>query len=348
MKRTLRFALLALVLPVTAFTTGGCLSAPVYHGPVTDHFDGAHFYNPPHETRHAAGGFLKWMLHRKHGVWHDHTGEHAGPPPPALVTGTSLRVTFVNHSTLLVQAGGINVLTDPVWSERAGPASWLGEKRKRAPGIRFEDLPKIDVVLVSHNHYDHLDLPTLVRLDRRDHPRVFVPLGNAALLGSHGVAATDLDWWNSIDLGNGTTLTCVPERHFSGRGASDGQKNLWGGFVLDGPAGRIFFAGDTGYGPHFAEIATRFPGLRVALLPIGSYEPRWFMKPVHENPADAVQAFADLRAAQGVAIHYGTFDQTDEGEDDPALDLGRALDAAGIRREHFRVLGFGEGIDVPR
>lgn len=345
--RWLRAAALGALAPVSLLFVGCCLDAPAYHGPVSDHFDGKRFHNADPSDERGAKDLLTWMRNRKHGVWHEHADARPGPPPPAAVAATALRVTFVNHSTVLVQTDGLNILTDPVFSERAGPFSWAGEKRKRPPGIRFDDLPRIDVVLISHNHYDHLDLPTLERLEARDHPRVFTGLGNSLLLAQHGILSTDLDWWNARVLAPGVALTCVPARHFSGRGAFDRQRTLWVGFVVQGPAGAIYFAGDTGYGPHFAAIGERFPGLRLALLPIGSYEPRWFMKPVHLNPADAVQALRDLRAARAIGIHFGTFEQTDEGEDDPAKDLAVALDSAGLPASLFEVPRFGRGIDVP-
>ncbi|HVO30266.1 MAG TPA: MBL fold metallo-hydrolase, partial [bacterium] len=234
--RRLRIAAFVALVPMVMALFGCCLDGPAYHGPVSDHFDGKRFHNEV-DDMHAAGGLLKWMTHRKHGAWASHAGELPGPPPPASVADSAMRVTFVNHSTVLLQTDGLNVLTDPIWSDRAGPYSWAGEKRKRPPGIRFEDLPKIDVVIISHNHYDHFDLPTLVRLAKRDHPRVFSGLGNAEYLRQHGVDANDLDWWQSVELRGGVTLTSVPAKHFSGRGAFDMARTLWTGYVLQGPSG---------------------------------------------------------------------------------------------------------------
>jgi L-ascorbate metabolism protein UlaG (beta-lactamase superfamily) len=264
-------------------------------------------------------------------------------PPPERSAG--LRVTFVNHATLLVQIEGVNILTDPQWSDRASPVSWAGPKRHRAPGIRFEDLPPIDLVLVSHNHYDHMDLPTLRRLETRTHPRFVAALGNAAFLKSQGIPAEDIEWWQTLTLPGGLKVTSVPAQHFSARSVNDRNNALWGGFVVQGKSESVFFAGDTGYGPHFAEIGRRFPGIRVALLPIGAYLPRWFMKPMHISPEEAVQADLDLGAQAAVPMHYGTFKLSEEGIDDPVKDLRQALIARGSSAPAFVILKPGEGKD---
>jgi L-ascorbate metabolism protein UlaG (beta-lactamase superfamily) len=305
-------------------------------GEVSDHFDGERFHNLD-PGQQSESGFLKWMLNRERGHWRRKPDAPFGPPPPRLVEDGRLCVTFINHSTTLLQLDGINVLTDPVWSERVSPLPFAGPRRHRPPGIRFEDLPPIDIVLVSHNHYDHLDVPTLRRLQSH----IVTPLGNAALLKRHGIGSvTELDWWQSSGQ-----ITAVPARHFSSRGISDRNRNLWGGFVITSRSGNVYFAGDTGWGEHFAEIGRRFAPIRLALLPIGSYLPRWFMQPVHINPAEAVKAHEVLRAQTSVAVHFGTFALGDDGEKDPAHDLQEALAANGHPR--FWILEHGEGRDVP-
>lgn len=315
-------------------------AAPRYRGARSDHFDGRRFLNPNRLLRHD-GNVLKWALTRERGEWPEWLDAPFGAPPPERVGDGALRVTFINHSTTLIQLDGINILTDPIWSERTSPVSFAGPRRRRAPGIRFVDLPPIDVVLVSHNHYDHCDVPTLRALVTRDAPRIITPLGNAALMTKRGIAgAIELDWWESIDC-----ITCVPAQHFSSRAISDRDANLWGGFVIGSPSGNVYFAGDTGWGPHFAEIGTRFAPIRLALLPIGAYEPRWFMRPAHINPAEAVDAHRTVGASTSVAIHFGTFELSDEGIDDPPRDLARAIAEAGDPR--FWILDQGEGRDVP-
>lgn len=316
-------------------------ASPRWRGRVSDHFDGERFHNRERrsETRRSV---LKWQLTREPGRWPEHPEATYGPPPPERVDGGRLRVTFINHSTTLIQMDGVNILTDPVWSERVSPVSFVGPRRHRPPGIRFEDLPPIDLVLVSHNHYDHMDVATLRKIDAP----IVTPLGNAALLRRHGIhRAIDLDWWDSTKHAHGIETTVVPARHFSSRAISDRDRNLWSGFVVSGKSGHVYFAGDTGWGGHFAEIGRRFAPIRAALLPIGNYLPKWFMGPVHIDPAEAVDAHFALGARTSVAVHFGTFALADDGEYDPVRDLNAALAENG--NPPFLVLDQGEGRDLP-
>ncbi len=312
------------------------IAAPRYRGPTTDHFDGERFHNPDGGWQ-SERSFIKWMLNRDRGHWHDWIDAPFGPPPPHRVGEGQLRITFINHSTTLLQLDGMNILTDPIWSERTSPVGFTGPRRHRPPGIRFEDLPPIDLVLVSHNHYDHLDIPTLKRL-RAAH--ILTPLGNGALMKRHGISATELDWWQSEG-----PITAVPAQHFSARGFSDRNRNLWSGFVISSRHENIYFAGDTGWGDHFAEIARRFQPIRLALLPIGAYRPRWFMRPAHIDPSEAVEAHFVLRAQTSVAIHFGCFALGDDGQFEPIRDLELAISANGNPR--FWILEHGEGREVP-
>ncbi len=223
---------MALAALVAAGAVLGCcvFSAPPYRGPVSDHFDGERFVNPEATDLSGFGGFLRWQLTADPGPWVRWTDAPPGPPPPRAVGAGEMRVTFVNHATVLIQMDGLNVLADPVWSERVSPVSFAGPRRVRPPGIRFEDLPPIHVVLVSHNHYDHCDLPTLRRLHETHHPRVFTGLGNRALLDGRGVpGAHEMDWWQTAELAPGVTVTSVPSKHFSNRGACDRDRTLWAG-----------------------------------------------------------------------------------------------------------------------
>lgn len=336
---------LSLSLPMA-----GCsiFSAPRYRGPKTDHFDGERFINQSGPRTQGFGAVLKWMFTRDARPWRTWTDAPYGPPPPERVGPGELRVTFVNHATTLVQLDGVNVLTDPVWSDRVSPVSFAGPKRARPPGIRFEDLPPIDAVVISHNHYDHMDLPTLRRLGEAFAPRFIAGLGNARFLQSRGIANSgDLDWWESIELRNGVRVTAVPAEHFSNRGLTDRDTTLWTGYAIEGSAGYAYFAGDTGYGPHFEQIRARFGRPRLAILPIGAFAPEWFMAPVHIAPWEAVKAHQVMGAGKSLAMHFGTFRLADDGQDEPVERLVEARAEAGIDPDDFWVLDFGEGRDVP-
>lgn len=314
---------------VAALAGGGAMlgwffSAPKYRGPKSDHFDGQRFHNLKATTHAGFTDMVKWMSNRDEGPWEEWREITPAAPPPQRVSGGAIRVTWVNHSTFLIQTEELNILTDPIWSERCSPVQWAGPKRHHAPGIRFEDLPPIDAVVISHNHYDHMDADTLDRLKRDHKPRMFVGLGNSAFLKG----ATDLDWWESAELANGVRVHAVPAQHFSSRGTADRDANLWCGFVIETPHGAIYFAGDTGFGPHFDMIRARFGKVRLALLPIGAFRPEWFMCSVHISPNDAVRAARAVGAELSIPMHYATFHLGDDGQDEPAEVLRKALESA--------------------
>ena len=263
--------------------------------------------------------------------------------PQALPPPGSVSVTFIGHSTFLLRVGGLTILTDPVFSQRASPVSWAGPKRARPPGRAFADLPRVDLLLASHNHYDHMDLPSLRALRRRDNPQVVTPLGNAVHLAKAGLTRVqELDWWQSTELPGGVRVTATPARHFSARSLRDRNHSLWSGFMLEIAGHRLFFAGDSGAGHHWAEIGRRLGAPDLALLPIGAYEPRAIMAAVHVNPAEAVAAHLALGSAQSVGMHFGTFQLTDEPIDAPPADLAVARAEAGVADTAFVTLGFGE------
>jgi L-ascorbate metabolism protein UlaG (beta-lactamase superfamily) len=291
---------------------------------------------------------LRWSLTRRRGPWPQWVDSTPGAPPPARVEGPGLRATFVNHATVLLQADGMNVLCDPHWGQRCSPVSFAGPKRVRQPGLKLEDLPKLDAILVSHNHYDHLDRWTLDRLaETQKDARLVTGLGVArSLPKAWAKRAVELDWWQSHGL-NGLPLTYVPGRHFSARSLTDRWKSRWGGFNIHFQSGGVYFAGDTGYGRHFEMIQQRLGAPRLAVLPIGAYEPRWFMQHHHMNPADAMLAMKDLGAPFALGMHFGTFRLTDEAYEHPLLHLDEARQAAGVNPKHFRAVDFGEGWDVP-
>jgi len=349
-RRALRaVGVVLLILLAAAAALNARFAAPRYEGPPSEHFDGRAFRNRVPIGDRGLLDVLRWRLARDVDAWDDYDPPATVPAvPDERVHGEALRVTFVGHASVLIQTAGLNVLTDPIWSERASPVSWAGPARHAPPGIRFEDLPPIDAVLVSHNHYDHLDVDTLERLAAEHGPAIWVPLGNAALLGEHDVGGgRDLDWWDRVELADGVWLSCVPARHFSGRALTDRGAALWAGFVLETPGGVVYFAGDTGDGPHFEQTRARFGAPRLALLPIGAYLPPWFMSPVHVDPREAAEVHLRLGARTSLAIHFGCFELGDDGPTQPAEELAAARIALGIDPGSFWILAAGEARDVP-
>jgi L-ascorbate metabolism protein UlaG (beta-lactamase superfamily) len=309
----------------------------------SDHFDGKRFVNP---TGPAAQPFtaVPRMLREGRTSWPPRIDEAPRRPPP--LDGAVAVVTFIGHATFLIQTATGNILTDPMYSDRAGPFGLLGPRRVRQPAVRFDDLPPISTVLLSHNHYDHCDRPTLARLAKRFDPTVITPLGNGALVKSAGLRKVEeLDWWQDAKT-SPLPLTLTPAHHFSARTPFDRNRALWGGFTIDVADRRIYFAGDSAYAPFFREVRRRLGPIDLALLPIGAYEPRWFMQSVHMNPAEAVQAHLDLEAAASVAMHFGTFQLTTEGIDEPVRALEQARLAHHLEPSAFRAIGFGESVRV--
>ena len=282
------------------------------------------------------------MLLERRTPWPERVDEP--PQRPAPLDDRAAVVTFIGHATLLIQTPAGNILTDPMYSQRAGPFNLMGPRRVRQPAVLFDALPRISTVLLSHNHYDHCDVRTLGMLADRFDPLVVTPLGNAALVRSSGIhRVEELDWWQEAKSST-LPITLTPAKHFSARGPFDKNRALWGGFVLTTGGTRIYFAGDSAYGPFFRDIRQRLGPIDLALLPIGAYEPRWFMHVVHMNPAEAVQAHIDLGAPESIGIHFGTFQLTTEGIDDPLRALEDARRANNIPPSRFRTLGFGESL----
>jgi L-ascorbate metabolism protein UlaG (beta-lactamase superfamily) len=336
------------MLLATAAALGFAACGSPYAWPVSPHFDGTRFSNPGQVKKSSVSGYLWLRLTGSQAEWPESVPLELVPPPPARVDDGSARVTFVGHATLLIQVAGLNILTDPIWSERASPLSWVGPKRVMPPGVAFDALPKVDVVLVSHNHFDHLDLPTLRLLDARDRPQVIVPLGNRALVAQAmpASAVSEHDWGAAVPLPGGVTVHVEPMLHGSGRSPFDQQRSLWAAYVVQAGALKILHVGDTGYGggQTFTAAAQKHGGFDLALLPIGAYEPMSFMADSHMSPAEAVKAMADAKAACALAHHFGSFQLGFESYDAPVQALQAARGAAGLAEARFPALQPGQAM----
>lgn len=322
-----------------------------YSGPASDHFDGRVFFNPGGEEPRGFADLLRWQFNGKRERWPARWPEEAMlTVPDERVAGDGLRVTMVGHATMLVQVAGVNILTDPVYSTRASPTALAGPRRVNGPGVTFEALPPIDIVLLSHNHYDHLDLDTLARLKVAHDPLVVTPLGNDTIVRDRvkSMRFATMDWGDARAIGP-LTVHCEPAHHWSARGLHDRRMALWGAFVVETPVGRIYHIGDTGFdgGTNYQTVRKKHSGFRLALLPIGAYEPRWFMQAQHQNPEEAVAGMQLAGAAFAAGHHWGTFQLTDEAITRPEIDLRAALSRARVAEERFRPLQPGEVWDVP-
>jgi L-ascorbate metabolism protein UlaG (beta-lactamase superfamily) len=321
----------------------------------SDHFNGRRFHNVTPRS-HGLLALLRWLTSRQRGKWNPNLRAPFGPKPLAVVPSPGdpadeLRITFVNHSTFLIQCFGVNILTDPIWSERASPFAWAGPKRMRNPGVRLQDLPRIHVILLSHDHYDHMDFPTLRQLWKTHRPTFYTGLGNARRLRELGIdRVIEMDWWHREELPRGLRLTSTPAQHFSGRTPLDRDTTLWCSFIIEPPeehaaSGAIYFGADTGFGQHFEQIAKAFPLIRASILPIGAYRPEWFMGEVHCSPSQAVEAHQVLGSATSIACHFGTFPLADDGDAEAVEELQRALAVNRIQGA-FLVPAFGQAIEI--
>ncbi len=341
-----------------------------YRGPASAHFDGRHFFNPDGEPqeRTPATTLIRFLTGSGRAPWPDHVAVAPGYPPaagsacpitPARAAENWARcvphpdpnrmfATWIGHSTVLVQAGGLTILTDPIWSRRAGPFGLFGPARVRDPGIRFEDLPKIDLVLISHDHYDHMDLATLGRLWARDRPLIVTSLGNDTILKARGIPAVARDWGQRVAVRPGVEVIVERVHHWGSRWGSDRNRALWSGFAVTLPGGNLFFAGDTGFGDGRWPIEAAKDGpFRLAIIPIGAFEPRAMMAPSHIDPTQAVEVFGRRGAAHALAVHWGTFRLSNEAIDAPPALLAKALARRHIAPDRFRALEVGRPWEIP-
>ncbi|MBW4331152.1 MBL fold metallo-hydrolase [Stakelama sp. CBK3Z-3] len=351
------FAIIAACLAVVIVPR--FLDRVYYRGPVSDHFDGERFFNPgeagqfepPMPARSRAGRvafMVRYLLGRDgRPEWPDHV-DVAQAKPPATVAGDEMLVTWVGHASVLVQTQGLNILTDPVWSEKAGPLG-LGPTRVAQPGIAFDDLPKIDLVLISHNHYDHLDLATLKRLWNRDHPLIVTSLGNDSVIAQSGAKAVARDWGGTVSVKRGIDVVVTRGHHWTSRWFSDRNRALWSGFVVRLPGGNLYFAGDTGFGDgKWPGEAAAYGPIRLALIPIGAFRfvEGQMESGSHVGPLDAMRIFQRLHAAHAIGIHWGTFRLSREGYLTPPRLLNAVSQCAGTG-DAFTTIPIGESVEIP-
>ncbi len=330
--------------------------------PGNPYYDQARSHHTPEGFRNnyidglgnSGGSFWKWQWERtRDGL----------PKPPAnayrfeqvkpdvawiKANRSQTAATWIGHATVLLQVAGVNILTDPHLTERASPVSFAGPQRRVPPALDFDELPHIDMVVISHNHYDHLDAKTVVRLARQTGggPRFFVPLGNKAWFAELGIVdVVEMDWWDRRDF-KGLEVHFTPVQHWSARGLNDRFHTLWGGWYLKAPRFNAFFTGDTGYSRDFADIAARLGPVDFAMVPVGAYEPRWFMAAQHVDPAEAIRIHQDLKARLTLGIHWGTFELTDEPLDEPPKRLVRELARSGVAGDTFKVVKHGETLPL--
>ncbi len=317
-----------------------------YSGPVSDHFDGQRFHGPVRSGGKGLGALLRWQLAGSRAKWPRWVENAPFPPPPERVDGSTIRLTMIGHVTVLIQTAGLNILTDPVWSMRMSPFSFAGPKRVRAPGIALDALPPIDVVLVSHNHYDHLDVATLATLVERHDPQIFTPLGNDTIIRKAvpGARIVAMDWDERTAFGD-LVVETEPVSHWSARWSNDQNEALWAGFTLHTPAKRIFVNCDSGFagGWWVKRLMAKHEHFDAALNPIGAYAPRWFMADAHMDPDDAVTVHQIMGGPPTLGFHWGTVQLTDEPINEPPERLATALAREGIDPAKFRTLAPGQG-----
>lgn len=317
---------------------------------MSDHFDGNRFFDPEVDYKQSFWSFLKWKFNGHSAHWPNHIDVVQYDKPPQRVLGDKLRISNVGHVTFLIQTQGLNILTDPVWSERASPFSFIGPKRVVNPGIKFEDLPPIDVVWISHNHYDHMDIATIRKLWESHKPRIITPLGNDLIIHAYDkkIEVETYDWGDEVSLANKVKFHLTPMQHWSARGLFDKNKALWAALTIETKAGNIYFIGDSGYGGgrYFKRDKEKFGKFRAAMIPMGAYEPRWFMEYAHMNPDEMLKAYNDLGEPYTVPSHYDVFQLTDEGFGEAKIELEKAMKKHGIGSK-VKLLEVGQFWDVP-
>jgi N-acyl-phosphatidylethanolamine-hydrolysing phospholipase D len=364
-------ALVSCCAAALGLTLSGCSSVNEDYNPNKKHHRPDGFQNNYTDaTDKSRADFLKWQLGRLRDGLPKPPQQLTPVTPPDLkfVSANNGRaqepaITWIGHATMLVQIGGLNLLLDPMFSERASPVQFAGPKRYQPPGIALKDLPRIDAVLLSHNHYDHLDKASVkaLNMQRGGAPLFIVPLGVKKWFAAEGISnVLQMDWWDKHLLktaGGEVDIHFTPVQHWSARSLGDRRATLWGGYALFTPESHLYFSGDTGYSKDFVDTQQHFAarqtpalggGFDMALIAVGAYEPRWFMKEQHVNPEEAVQIHLDLQAKRSIGVHWGTFDLTDESLDEPPKALAAARAAKGLPADAFNVLAIGQTLKIPR
>ena len=336
-----------LLVMAISFLLASCAvvsGSPSYQGKIKYNFDGSRFLNIKQHKSHSILDVISWRLQREDPSWPDWINNLQYPPSQDKnCSNDNVHITLINHATFLIQLNCINILTDPLWKERTSPVDWVGPKRIHAPGIPIDKLPNIDLVLISHNHYDHLDLDAVKSLKQKFNPQFISGLGNDLLLKKHDISkTTSLDWWEHSRYKN-LEIYFVPAQHFSGRGLLDRDQTLWGGFVIKSRSKVIYFAGDTGWGPHFQLIKDRYGNIDLSILPIGQYEPRYFMKHAHINPEEAVRAMMILRSHYSIGFGADSIaGLADEKHGQAIMDLRKALRKHHLPLDRFITIAPGQ------
>ena len=332
-----------------------------YRGNISNHFNGKYFYNvsdladdlksDKQSNKHR--GFFSYYLskinyEKIHGkpIWQDKIISVKQFIPKDKIEDKSLHVSYIGHSTFLLQLQGLNILTDPIYSNIASPFSFIGPKRAIIPGINFDDLPKIDIVLISHSHYDHMDLPTIKKLQKKFKPQFITGLGNCYFLNNKrnlNLKCSELDWQDKITISQNLNIHFYQAKHWSKRMMFGRNASLWGAFIIESKIGNIYFAGDTGYDSHFSKAQEKFKEFKLALLPIGAYKPEDFMLKFHLSPSQAIQAHLDLNAKKSIAMHYKTFKLSQENYEDPVIDLEKEKKLRKIK-DDFIILDVGKNL----
>lgn len=317
---------------------GKLLSTQPYQGPKSDHFNGRRFQNPSGTNAKGFDEVIKYIGKRKPDKWPNDLDQSVRTTPLPVPIPAEIQYTFINHSTFLIQHQGMNILTDPIWSMRCSPVQFAGPKRQRPPGLPFEQLPAIDIVLITHNHYDHLDKNTIFLLNKKQkQPTYVVPLGVAQIMKKWDCREViEIDWNESTQLGQ-IEITALPANHFSSRGTYDRNTSLWCGYLVTSATKKFYYLGDTGYSDIFKQTAKHFGPFDLCFIPIGAYLPEWFMSPIHISPAQAAQVHLDLGSKKSVAMHFGTFKLADDNPTRAKSELLKALAENNLNEELFHI-----------